>query len=417
MVKLLKAISLFSGALGLDIGLEKAGIKICLVLDNDPETVETIQLNRPDLPIVQKDIGEVTSDVLIRFAGLQLGEVDMIAGGPPCQAFSVFGKRKGIKDPRGQVIFHFLRIISEIKPKAFVMENVRGLLSMKIDRSSSKGSLFALIQKEFEKIGYRTDCFVVNSANYGAPQIRERIIVIGNNMGLLADFPKPTHSNRPRDNLLPFATLGQALDGFVDPDQSLLDFSDRKKKYLSMVPPGCNWRALPEDIQKESMGKSFYLKGGRSAYWRKLSFEFPCPTIMTMPNHAGTSLCHPTELRPLTVGECAHIQGFPAEWKFAGSPFAKYKQVGNAVPIILGEMAGRAITNLLMKKPSNMSVMRSPEHKIIHLRPHVRTRWWWRKGKAFGPTPYYGVKEKECIEPGKIEPKLDKWIKEKQQLN
>ncbi|MHB8389237.1 MAG: DNA cytosine methyltransferase [Acidobacteriaceae bacterium] len=126
-----------------------------------------------------------------------------------------------------------------------------------------------------------------------------------------------------------------------------MNFSPRKLKYLSMVPPGGNWRSLPIEIQKESMGKSWYLKGGRSAYWRKLSMDFPCPTVVTMPNHAGTSMCHPTELRALTVGEMAAVQEFPKDWSFVGSPTDKCRQIGNAVPIRLGLVAGKVVDSLL----------------------------------------------------------------------
>ncbi|MBF4323300.1 DNA cytosine methyltransferase, partial [Vibrio anguillarum] len=125
--------------------------------------------------------------------------------------------------------------------------------------------------------------------------------------------PQPAFSNRPEDNLPPFKTLGDAIgpgSNFIDPCPEVMDFSPRKLKYLALVPEGGNWRSMPEDIQKESMGKSWYLKGGRSAYWRKLSFAFPSPTVVTMPNHAGTSMCHPKELRAISVGEAAAIQEF-----------------------------------------------------------------------------------------------------------
>lgn len=162
------------------------------------------------------------------------------------------------------------------------MENVRGLLSMPvIPRSKhddeaqrfppefyTHGSLLRLILSEFANIGYRVDCYVVNAVNYGAPQIRERLICIGNRHNLLADFPAPRYSNRSEDGLPPFKTLGEVIgEGFDDPCPEVMNFSSRKLKYLAMVPSGGNWRSLPIEIQKDSMGKSWYLKGGRSAYW------------------------------------------------------------------------------------------------------------------------------------------------------
>jgi len=302
----------------------------------------------------------------------------------------VFGRRKGVQDARGALIFEFVRIVGEIRPKVFVMENVRGLHSIPDKPGAAKGSLYKKIQEMFKGIGYSTDCFMVNSVNYGAPQIRERMITIGNRHNLTADFPKPTYSNRLGDGLPPFATLGDAIGGFKPEGQTVMDFSERKKKYLAMVPPRGNWRSLPVEVQKESMGKSWYLKGGRSAYWRKLSYDFPCPTIVTMPNHAGTSMCHPEELRPLSAEECARVQGFPDDWEFVGGPQDKYTQIGNAVPVILGEMAGIASRNLLheIETTSGRNTEVPIKSRVVHIRPHVRTRWWWKDGKVTPPVPY-----------------------------
>jgi DNA (cytosine-5)-methyltransferase 1 len=172
----------------------------------------------------------------------------------------------------------------------------------------------------------------------------------------------------------------------------MMNFSPRKLKYLAMVPPGGNWRNLSEDVQKESMGKSWYLKGGRSAYWRKLSFDFPSPTVVTMPNHAGTSMCHPTELRALTVGEMAAVQEFPRDWKFAGSPTDKCRQIGNAVPPRLGQVAGRVLQRLLQASETLSPLRDKPaaSGRIIHIRPHVRTRSYFKDGEVIsGHTGYY----------------------------
>jgi DNA (cytosine-5)-methyltransferase 1 len=167
-----------------------------------------------------------------------------------------------------------------------------------------------------------------------------------------------------------------------------MDFSARKKKYLSMVPPGGNWRSLPVEIQKESMGKSWYLKGGRSATWRRLDWNFPSPTVVTMPNHASTSMCHPEEVRALTVGECAAIQEFPQSWVLKGSAAEKYRQIGNAVPVRLGLVAGSVIKELLAEEKTRSKITR--DYRITHLRPHVRTKSYWRNGEAFaGAKGYY----------------------------
>jgi len=397
----MKYVSLFSGGMGLDIGLEQAGFKPLICVENNKAAVKTIKKNKPSFPVFDESVEKFGLEVL-KQNGINPEDVDLVAGGPPCQAFSVFGKRLGLDDIRGQMTFEFLRVVSEIKPKAFLMENVRGLLSMPlvpkkkasegIDQNFlKKGSLLETLIKDFNNLGYLVKVFVVNSVNYGAPQVRERVLVIGNRIGNEIQFPEPEFSNRPKDKLPEFKTLGETIgpeSGFVDKYPEVLNFSPRKLKYLSMVPEGGNWRSLPVEIQKESMGKSWYLKGGRSAYWRKLSFDFPSPTVVTMPNHAGTSMCHPTELRAISVGEAAAIQEFPSTWKFEGTTSEKFKQIGNAVPVRLGAVAGKSIASILNGDYGKAKFNKGVE--IVKLRPHVRTRTFWKDGQAHsGSTSYY----------------------------
>lgn len=410
-----KFVSLFSGGMGLDLGLERAGFESALCNEVDNMAIETIRLNKPHLPVLGCSVVDITGDLIRQASALGNEPLDLLAGGPPCQSFSVYGNRKGIHDGRGQMLFEYLRLVKELRPKVFIMENVRGLHSMPIvppimlselqcdDPSiAEKGSLVRELFREFEKIGYRVDGFLVNSVNYGAPQIRERLILIGNRFNMVAKFPQPTHSNRPTDGLPPFKTLRDVVgNGFSDGDRSLMNFSERKIKYLGMVPPGGNWRSLPVDIQKESMGKSWYLKGGRSATWRRLSWDFPSPTVVTMPNHASTSMCHPDDVRALTVGECAAIQEFPKDWKFSGKTSDRYKQIGNAVPLKLGEMAGQCADELLGRidqigkdiSDNGLSLLPS---RIEHLRSHVRTKRYWYRGQALaGDNDYYAENDSE----------------------
>ncbi len=407
-----KVVSLFSGAMGLDLGLEKAGFDPAVCVEIEPSAIKTIKHNRPSLPVFEDSIEKATGKALRKLGGFSAREpIDLVAGGPPCQAFSVFGNRMGIEDARGQLVFEFIRIVDELRPKTFLMENVRGLHSMSVLPKKNekltqdpelyeKGSLLRKILEGFNQIGYTVDCFLVNSVNYGAPQIRERLLLVGNRSGKRIDFPSPTHSNREEDGLPQFKTLGAAIgpdSGFEDPDDDVMNFSPRKLHYLSMVPEGGNWRSLPVEIQKESMKKSWYLKGGRSAYWRKLSFKFPSPTVVTMPNHAGTSMCHPTELRAISVGEAAAIQEFPRDWEFVGSATCKMRQIGNAVPTRLGCVAGKTIMEFLKGLPKSNRGRPNPlESRIIHLRPHVRTRSFWKNGKSLaGDHCYYSKDEQE----------------------
>jgi DNA (cytosine-5)-methyltransferase 1 len=418
----MKYISLFSGAMGLDLGLEMAGFNCAACVEIDVDAVKTIRLNRPKLPVFDRSIADVTGSELIAAGKFVNGEVPLVVGGPPCQAFSVFGNRLGLEDARGQMLFEFLRIVNEVRPRAFLMENVRGLLSMSIvpDKTSKKsdsqipphyfekGSLVKLLLDEFNKIGYQVDCFVVNAVNYGAPQVRERVLFIGNRIGCKAVFPQPTHSNRIADGLPSFTTLGDVIgpdSGFVDSCPEVMNFSERKLKYLSLVPPGGNWRSLSVDMQKESMGKSWYLKGGRSAYWRKLSFAFPSPTVVTMPNHAGTAMCHPEVVRAITVGEAAAIQEFPIDWKFLGSASSKFKQIGNAVPTRLGRVAGEVLYRLLKDQASSKEVESFESRQAItHIRPHVRTRTFWKNGESFaGDVSYYSEEDNDLNEDAQLD--------------
>jgi DNA (cytosine-5)-methyltransferase 1 len=246
------------------------------------------------------------------------------------------------------------------------------------------------------------DCFEVNAVNYGAPQLRERAIFIGNRFNAVVDFPDPTHgppNNEKRmghqtefaefDNQslsVPWRTLRDAIGDLKESEPEVLDFSPRKKGYLAMIPPGSNWRSLPVEIQRESMGTAWHAKGGRSGWWRRLSFDLPCPTLLTMPNHAGTSLCHPTELRALSLKEYAAIQEFPNDWGFSGSTAEKYAQVGNAVPVRLGRIAGDVIAasmDSLEKAGWNPLPTKPHAYRIQYVQSHVRTRQWFKAGQTF----------------------------------
>lgn len=405
---LIPFVSLFSGAMGLDLGLEQAGFEPLVVNDVDSASVLTCRVNRPDLPVLDTGLEHLSLDDFSAAAGRDLRGVPLIAGGPPCQAFSIMGRRRGVEDERGTLIFEFIRLVAEAKPAAFLMENVRGLHSMSLLPAGhivqadqrwklTPGSLFTEVIEQFEALGYRVDTFLVNSANYGAPQVRERMICIGNRHGLISRFPEPQFSNRPSDGLPPFTTLAQVIgEGFVDPDPTLMNFSARKLKYLAMVPPGGNWRSLPPEIQREAMGKQYFLKGGRSSSWRRLSWDFPSPTVHTLPNHATTSMCHPGELRALTVGECAAIQEFPRDWAIQGRPAERYRQVGNAVPVRLGRVAGHAVRDLLERIRSGEGATGEPS-RVSHLRPHVRVRSWWKGGEALAGSHSYVSEQTDQI--------------------
>lgn len=417
-------ISLFSGAGGMDIGLESTGRFVTLAcLEKEEAFVDTLKANRdvgnlgtPETKILRGRIENMDPIEVRESVGLQPGELDLLAGGPPCQTFSTAGRRASVQDARGMLLWQYLRWVDVFRPKCFVMENVRGLLSAAINHrpikdrpnkggaplepSEQPGSVVALwVEDLLEATNgeYRVDCFEVNAVNYGAPQLRERVLFFGNRLGHVVDFPAPTHVNPHQSSngatpmldssLLkpPFATLGEALADVREDDGEVLDFSPRKKRYLAMVPEGANWRALPEEIQKESMGRAWFAKGGRSGWWRRLTRDLPCPTIVTMPNHASTSMCHPTETRALTLKECAAVQEFPSNWSFCGTTAQKYVQVGNALPVRLAALAGLIVAAQLDRgdEADAEAVFAALPYRRVYIKSHVRTRQWYKAGVTY----------------------------------
>jgi DNA (cytosine-5)-methyltransferase 1 len=419
-------VSLFSGGMGLDIGLDQTGrFKLLACVEKVPAFCQTIRANRDSgriknrsLRIFESDITLLEPHILMKEVGIKPGDIDLLVGGPPCQTFSTTGKRGTVQDPRGTLLWQFLRFVEELQPKMFVMENVRGLMSAALrhrpisqrpekggaplEADEQPGSVIRLFVDDLQK-AYRIDCFEVNAVNYGAPQLRERVLFIGNRFNRIIDFPAPTHGESTSDDgsrrlsptlfennevttPQPFRTLGEALQGLSEVNPVIMDFSPRKKKYLAMIPPGGNWRCLPEDIAKEAMGKAYFAKGGRSGWWRRLSFDLPSPTILTLPNHAGTALCHPTEVRALTLHECARVQEFPDEWEFKGTTAEQYAQVGNAVPVRLGRICGEVIAQQLdALSDSDFAISKAdnPAFRIVYLKSHIRTRKWFKAGEQF----------------------------------
>ncbi|MBF4163490.1 DNA cytosine methyltransferase [Nocardioides acrostichi] len=398
-------VSLFTGAGGLDTGLDATGeFDLLGCVEIESRYCESLRVNRaagrfgsPSTEIIEADLSVLDPVVLMEKLGIEPGEVDVLVGGPPCQAFSTAGRRKSVADPRGTLVWDFLRFVEALQPTMFVMENVRGLLSAALQhrpiaerpphgppltRAELPGSVMRLWAHDLARLegGYRADCFEVNAVNYGAPQLRERALVIGNRLGKVVDFPEPTHG--PGTDR-PFGTLGEALAGVVEApaERVLMDFSPRKKAYLELVTPGGNWRTLPPAVAQESMGRAFHAKGGRSGWWRRLSRDLPCPTITTMPNHSSTSMCHPDEVRVLSVAECLAVQEFPADWQVTGSPQEQYAQVGNAVPARLGRVAGELVAAEL-RSPEAHVVADAEPFRRVYLRSHVRTRRWYGSGEG-----------------------------------
>lgn len=350
----LKAISLFSGAMGLDLGVEKAGIEIKLCVELNKQAASTIR-NNTNIPVIDRDITTIPTAELLNVSGLKREEVDLVVGGPPCQAFSTAGARRGLDDFRGNVIIQYLRVVSEIQPKYFILENVRGILSAKLNSvpesyneyestKDEKGSVIRFLSNEFKKLGYTISFALFNAANYGVPQIRERVIIFGAKGNKRIPLPQPTHSEQGLNGTKKWVTLGDVIKDLPKPDESeYMPLSKKMLQFMPLVREGENWTSLEPEVARKAMGKAYDLGGGKTGFLRRLSTKKPSPTLVTSPIMPATLICHPTELRPLSIKEYARVQQFPDNWKFSGKISDIYKQIGNAVPVGLGYMAGRQI--------------------------------------------------------------------------
>jgi DNA (cytosine-5)-methyltransferase 1 len=354
----LRALSFFSGAMGLDQGLELEGIETILACEVDKASRATIQANKPNLALIG-DVWSHDVDTVREAAGLD-GQVypDIVAGGPPCQAFSTAGARRGLSDHRGNVFLHFLEMAVSLNPTYIVLENVRGLLSMGADLSAIKDTVadelgdltdfteragvIRLVTAFLKSHGYEVSFNLYNAANYGSAQIRERVVVIATKAGVRVPYLHPTHDQEARFGLQAWRVLSDVLHGMED-SHTHVNFPEKRLRYFRQLTAGQNWRSLAPEIQKEAMGKSFHLGGGKTGFYRRLSWAKPSPTLVTHPAMPATDLCHPDELRPLSIEEYRRIQDFPDSWILKGSLTEQYRQIGNAVPVSLARAIGRTI--------------------------------------------------------------------------
>lgn len=342
-----RSISLFSGAMGLDLGLMEAGIEILVGQDFDESCIKTMTANGHKG--ILGDIREISPETLLEAAGMRSGEPFLICGGPPCQPFSTAGKRLGINDPRGSLFLDFVRMIDAIRPRFFVMENVKGLMSAMLKDEEGKDTetrVLDIILEEFRKLNYKTIYGVLDAVNYGVPQFRERFVLIGSRDNEDIFLPVPTHFHVHQNQTYRWCTLGDTIRDLEDADGECASFSNVRLDYLRMVPEGGNWKDLPDDVVQEAMGGAFASGGGKAGFYRRLSYSQPSPTVVTSPVQKATMMCHPTKDRPLSVAEYARIQQFPDNWQLIGTTVSKYKQIGNAVPVGLARAIGEMLVSV-----------------------------------------------------------------------
>jgi len=355
----LKALSFFSGCMGLDLGLEKEGIQVLLACEVDPAARKTIEANKPDIALIG-DIRDYSAVEIREKAGLSPEEeIDVIVGGPPCQAFSSAGKRQGFNDERGNVFLTFIDLITQLRPKFAVIENVRGLLSAPLQhrphetrggchpllsQAEQRGGALLFIIRRLREAGYSISFNLYNSANFGSPQQRERVVITCNRDGEKLPYLTPTHSEQGLYGLPQWRTLRDALKGLSSTEHHFVKFPEKRLRYYRLLKSGQHWRDLPVDLHQEALGASYHAGGGKTGFYRRLAWDRPAPTLVTHPAMPATDLAHPEEDRPLSIEEYKRIQEFPDDWAIAGSLLDQYRQVGNAVPCSLG----RAIARMLL---------------------------------------------------------------------
>ena len=316
------SIELFAGAGGLALGVERAGFDTMGLVEFDKDAAHTLKLNRPNWRVIHDDIANISSLNLEEYFRIKKGDLDLLSGGAPCQAFSYAGKRLGLEDARGTLFYHYAIFLQKLQPKMFLFENVRGLLT------HDKGKTYQTMIDIFEQAGYTIQKEVLNAWDYGNAQKRERLITIGIRKDLVDkikyEFPKP-HDYKPvlRDVLLDC------------PEGPGVQYGEKKRKIFELVPPGGYWRDIDPEIAKEYMKSCWEMEGGRTGILRRMSLDEPSLTVLTSPSQKQTERCHPLEARPFTVRENARCQSFPDDWKFCGNVSSQYKQVGNAVPVNL----------------------------------------------------------------------------------
>ena len=390
MVQTLPAVSLFTGAGGLDLGLTTASrgsIDFRAWVEVDRDAQRTLLTNRVADPArLFGDITTVSPDELARAARVKKGELFLLAGGPPCQAFSTAGLRQGVNAASGRVVHDYFGLVGALSPRFFLFENVRGLLSAALvhrplserkapqevpDNEDARlgAVLQRLILPTFKRLGYEVVYGVLNAADYGSAQVRHRVILLGSRDKELRsvvfrkqtsrpmmtlDLVPPTHHRTARyGGIEPWRTLKDGIGHLAGEAPAPVDaytYSAERSAVFANIPPGENWkylRAHPDfgySYLARWMGTAALASGGgKEGYYRRLSWEQPAPTLTAQPQQLASSLCHPDYERPLSIPEYAALQDFPDGFVFEGSKSSRYRQIGNAVPVRLATAVGAAL--------------------------------------------------------------------------
>ena len=320
------SVSFFSGGGGLDLGLSLAGFDIRYASDEEEFYCRTVEANFPNCFVDVQDIRDTTAESIYKVIGET--PVELLAGGSPCQSFSILGKRESFNDVRGQLVFEFIRLIEELAPNVFIFENVPGILTL------NKGNDWALLRSSFESTGYKLYEKVLNAADFGIPQIRKRLFVVGFRESVKFEFPMPTHRN-PTQSL---SLLEYCLPEWLPAKLALENVSnlsnhdirphgDRVRNRYRLLPPG----------SRDSVDHT-----------NRIHPDKPAGTVLVGSKAGGgRPHIHPYLPRHITAREAARLQSFPDWYVFQGTQTAQYRQVGNAVPPLLAYWVGEAIRQAL----------------------------------------------------------------------
>lgn len=387
-IKLLKSVDFFSGAGGLSCGLQMAGFESILGSDIHPIYANTFATNHPETLVITRDIRELSEQDILDLTGLKPGELDLIAGGPPCQGFSINAPVRSLDDQRNHLFKDYLRIAEILRPKAIVIENVPGLVSL------GKGTVVEAIYKHLKGMGYTVGHKILFAGHYGVPQMRYRTIFIALRDGGKVEFPEPTHFAQGVANFtgakelcmkisplfsqhlqkqvtvwdaisdLPELKPGEALHGtnYSLRPQSALQSLLREEadgiynhacaklgkanlERLKYIPQGGSWRDIPHELLPEGLKRA--RRSDHTKRYGRLHPDALCSTILTKCDPHWGSFFHPTQDRAISVREAARIQTFPDHYVFTGNLTEQFEQVGNAVPPLMAKAIGEQIKQLI----------------------------------------------------------------------
>jgi len=421
-----KCIDLFCGAGGLSEGFRQAGFETLFANDIDANALETFALNHPKTPLIYHGaVEQIQPRKITRSLGLRKGELDVLVGGPPCQGFSINAPDRALDDPRNHLFRYYIQFVDALRPKAIVMENVPGLVSM------GNWAFLQTISGALTKLGYEVEAKILYAAHYGVPQERWRLVIMGSRVGSV-QFPSPTHFAPGRPNfaggrtmtfrhalrsdsngseLLPFTTVAEAISDLprLEPGQGSENepyLSSRKppstyarelrrgskvvsnhvapkiakvnRERVKFVPPGGSWRDIPHELLPKGMQRA--RRSDHTKRYGRLAADGLSGTIMTKCDPHWGAVFLPDQDRTLSVREAARLQSFPDHYVFRGPRVSQYTQVGNAVPPLLAKAIGLQVLSLLRSSNQGSRRFRSIRDRRTAARKPVERKT--QKAKA-----------------------------------